>query len=114
MTHLHTEKSPYLLQHIDNPVDWYPWSELAFERARKDNKLNFLSVGYSTCASLLQTVVLYKPEGGSKAIVSLAPFLKHMPLVNNRATAYVRQNFTCQEPLTEVAELQATLNSLPD
>ena len=49
MTHLHTEKSPYLLQHIDNPVDWYPWSEMAFERARNENKLIFLSVGYSTC-----------------------------------------------------------------
>ena len=49
MNHLHTEKSPYLLQHINNPVDWYPWSESAFERARNENKLIFLSVGYSTC-----------------------------------------------------------------
>ncbi len=49
MNHLHTEKSPYLLQHIDNPVDWYPWSDSAFERARNENKLIFLSVGYSTC-----------------------------------------------------------------
>ncbi len=49
MNHLHTEKSPYLLQHIDNPVDWYPWSESAFKRANSENKLIFLSVGYSTC-----------------------------------------------------------------
>ncbi len=43
------EKSPYLLQHAHNPVDWYPWSEEAFEKAKKENKLVFLSIGYSTC-----------------------------------------------------------------
>jgi hypothetical protein len=43
------EKSPYLLQHATNPVDWYPWGQEAFDRAKKENKLIFLSVGYSTC-----------------------------------------------------------------
>jgi len=43
------EKSPYLLQHAYNPVDWYPWSAEAFERARKEDKPVFLSIGYSTC-----------------------------------------------------------------
>jgi uncharacterized protein YyaL (SSP411 family) len=43
------EKSPYLLQHAHNPVDWYPWSDEAFERARAENKPVFLSAGYSTC-----------------------------------------------------------------
>jgi len=43
------EKSPYLLQHANNPVDWYPWGEEAFEAARKQNKPVFLSIGYSTC-----------------------------------------------------------------
>jgi len=43
------EKSPYLLQHADNPVDWYPWGPEAFEKARKENKPIFLSIGYSTC-----------------------------------------------------------------
>lgn len=43
------EKSPYLLQHAYNPVDWYPWGEEAFEKARKENKPIFLSIGYSTC-----------------------------------------------------------------
>jgi uncharacterized protein len=43
------EKSPYLLQHAYNPVDWYPWGEEAFEKARREDKLIFLSVGYSTC-----------------------------------------------------------------
>ena len=43
------EKSPYLLQHQHNPVDWYPWGEEAFARARAEDKPIFLSVGYSTC-----------------------------------------------------------------
>src|SRR5437773_6670096 len=43
------EKSPYLLQHAHNPVDWYPWGEEAFGKARRVNKPIFLSVGYSTC-----------------------------------------------------------------
>lgn len=43
------EKSPYLLQHAHNPVDWYPWAEEAFEKARRENKPIFLSIGYSTC-----------------------------------------------------------------
>jgi uncharacterized protein len=47
--HLINEKSPYLLQHAHNPVDWYPWGEEAFAKARKENKPIFLSVGYSTC-----------------------------------------------------------------
>jgi uncharacterized protein YyaL (SSP411 family) len=41
--------SPYLLQHAHNPVNWYPWGEEAIEKARKENKLIFLSIGYSTC-----------------------------------------------------------------
>ncbi len=43
------EKSPYLLQHAHNPVDWLPWGEAAFEKARAENKPIFLSIGYSTC-----------------------------------------------------------------
>ena len=43
------EKSPYLLQHAHNPVDWFPWSDEAFEKARNENKPIFLSIGYSTC-----------------------------------------------------------------
>ncbi len=46
---LSMEKSPYLLQHAENPVDWYPWGEAAFEKAKRYNKPVFLSVGYSTC-----------------------------------------------------------------
>ena len=43
------EKSPYLRQHAENPVDWYPWGEEAFEKARREDKPVFLSIGYSTC-----------------------------------------------------------------
>ena len=43
------EKSPYLLQHAHNPVDWYPWGQEAFDKAKKEDKPIFLSIGYSTC-----------------------------------------------------------------
>jgi uncharacterized protein YyaL (SSP411 family) len=46
---LRNEKSPYLLQHSYNPVDWYPWGDEAFEKAKRENKPIFLSIGYSTC-----------------------------------------------------------------
>jgi uncharacterized protein YyaL (SSP411 family) len=46
---LAAEKSPYLLQHADNPVDWYPWGAEAFARAKAEDKPIFLSIGYSTC-----------------------------------------------------------------
>lgn len=54
MTYKHTnklinEKSPYLLQHAHNPVNWYPWSDEAFEKAKQEDKPIFLSIGYSTC-----------------------------------------------------------------
>src|SRR5258707_255458 len=43
------ESSPYLLQHAHNPVDWYPWGAEAFDKAKKEKKLVFLSIGYSSC-----------------------------------------------------------------
>jgi uncharacterized protein len=46
---LQLEKSPYLLQHATNPVDWYPWGDAAFEKATREDKPIFLSIGYSTC-----------------------------------------------------------------
>ncbi|MGD9711062.1 MAG: thioredoxin domain-containing protein [Thermomicrobiales bacterium] len=47
--HLQNESSPYLQQHMNNPVDWYPWGEEAIEKARKEDKPIFLSIGYSSC-----------------------------------------------------------------
>jgi len=49
MNRLANEKSPYLLQHAHNPVDWYPWGDEAFEKAAREQKPIFLSIGYSTC-----------------------------------------------------------------
>ncbi len=47
--HLLHETSPYLIQHAENPVDWYPWGKEAFEKAEREDKPVFLSIGYSTC-----------------------------------------------------------------
>lgn len=47
--HLKGQSSPYLLQHAQNPVDWYPWGDEAFEKASREDKPIFLSIGYSTC-----------------------------------------------------------------
>ena len=47
--HLIHENSPYLLQHADNPVDWYPWGPEALEKARSQDKPIFLSIGYAAC-----------------------------------------------------------------
>src|SRR5688500_13743981 len=49
MNRLARERSPYLLQHAGNPVDWFPWGQEAFDRARREDKPIFLSIGYSTC-----------------------------------------------------------------
>ena len=46
---LAAESSPYLNMHADNPVEWYPWGEQAFEKARRENKPLFISIGYFTC-----------------------------------------------------------------
>ena len=46
---LKQNKSPYLMQHGENPVDWYPWCEKAFQKAEREDKPIFLSIGYSTC-----------------------------------------------------------------
>ena len=49
MNRLAGETSPYLRQHADNPVDWYPWGDEAFAKARAEDKPVLLSVGYSSC-----------------------------------------------------------------
>lgn len=58
------ETSPYLLLHAHNPVDWYPWNDEALERAKRENKLIFLSVGYSTCywCHVMEREVFSNPE----------------------------------------------------
>src|SRR6218665_3318309 len=49
MNHLKHETSPYLLQHQSNPVDWFPWSEVALNKALQENKMLIISVGYAAC-----------------------------------------------------------------
>ena len=49
LNHLANSNSEYLLEHANNPIDWYPWSKKALKKAKKENKLIFLSIGYSTC-----------------------------------------------------------------
>ena len=49
MNRLAREKSPYLLQHAHNPVDWFPWSDEALQKAKDENKPILLSIGYATC-----------------------------------------------------------------
>lgn len=49
VNHLIHEKSPYLLQHVNNPVDWYPWGKEALEKAKSENKLLIVSIGYASC-----------------------------------------------------------------
>ena len=47
--HLKNETSPYLQQHVNNPVDWYPWGEEALQKAQSEDKLLLISIGYSAC-----------------------------------------------------------------
>ncbi len=49
MNHLKNETSPYLIQHVNNPVDWYPWGEEALQKAKNENKLIIVSIGYAAC-----------------------------------------------------------------
>ena len=58
------ETSPYLLLHQHNPVDWYPWGPEAFEKAKQENKIIFLSIGYSSCywCHVMERLVFENPE----------------------------------------------------
>ena len=69
------ETSPYLLQHVNNPVDWVPWSEDAFLKAKADDKLVFLSIGYSTC--------------------HWCHVMEHESFENDEIAAVMNRNFVC-------------------
>ena len=133
MTHLYNEKSPYLLQHIDNPVAWYPWGEAAFQRAQAENRLISLSIGYSTDrmrlvlhfekmlydqAGLLRTyLVAWQAVGNplyKQSVREILDYLQRdMTTVDGRAAAYVCQGFSCRAPVTTDDELQEILESAP-
>jgi uncharacterized protein YyaL (SSP411 family) len=91
LNRLQHEKSPYLLQHAANPVDWHPWGEEAF-RAGGDGE------HARTAREVLE------PE-----IVWLAPFTQTMQAIDGRAAAYVCRNFSCRRPVTDPKELAAIL-----
>jgi len=63
MNRLQHETSPYLRQHADNPVDWYPWGDEAFQRAKTEDKPILLSVGYSAAERGLQRLPLVPCDG---------------------------------------------------
>jgi len=82
------EKSPYLLQHADNPVDWYPWGEEAFEKARQEDKPIFLSIGYSTChwCHVMEHESFEDPEVGrrmNEVFVSIKVDREERPDIDN-------------------------------
>ncbi len=74
--YLANETSPYLLQHKDNPVNWYPWGREAFEKAKNENKPVFLSIGYST-----------------------------YPIINGRTTYYVCGDTKCLPPTNNLQDV---------
>jgi len=72
---LANETSPYLLMHQNNPVDWYPWGEEALAKARNENKLIFLSIGYSSC--------------------HWCHVMEHESFMDEEIAAYLNENFVC-------------------
>jgi uncharacterized protein YyaL (SSP411 family) len=103
---LANEKSPYLLKHATNPVDWYPWGEEAFERARKGGKPIFLSIGYLTChwCSVMEEESFSDPEVAAlmnEAFVSIKVDREERPDIDGvymRFCLMVSEN--CGWPLT--------------
>jgi len=92
--HLAGEKSPYLLLHAHNPVDWYPWGEEAFEKARREQKLIFLSIGYYTChwCHVMERESYSNPEIAAvlnKYFVSIKVDREERPDVDRLYIAYV-------------------------
>src|SRR6478736_1835918 len=92
--HLINEKSPYLLQHAHNPVDWYPWGSEAFDRAKRENKPIFLSIGYSTChwCHVMEAESFSNPEIAevmNRNFVSIKVDREERPDVDRLYLAYV-------------------------
>ena len=71
--HLANEASPYLRDHAENPVDWYPWSKEALSRAKAEDKPIFLSIGYSACQG----------ETGTRYLLGLDASMASRPLPNS-------------------------------
>ncbi len=86
------ETSPYLLLHAHNPVDWYPWGPEAFEKAKKENKVIFLSIGYSSCY--------------------WCHVMERKVFMNEELAKYMNENFVCikvdREERPEIDEIYMT------
>ncbi len=86
--HLINEKSPYLQQHTHNPIDWYPWGEEAFAKARAENKPIFLSIGYASChwCHVMEEESFSDPEVGrlmNETFVSIKVDREERPDIDN-------------------------------
>lgn len=122
--HLKNQTSPYLLQHADNPVNWYPWCQEAFEKAKQEDKPVFLSIGYSTChwCHVMALSDYVDPPKKMIVVVKDKNDLKELPcrisldtvvrvldhptreylLRNDRTTFYVCKGRSCQPPVNEL------------
>ena len=111
---LKDEKSPYLLQHAENPVDWYPWGDEAFERARKLGRPVFLSIGYSTChwCHVMERESFEDPEVAelmNDAFVSIKVDREERPDIDNiyMTVCHVISRKSCGWPLNIVMTPEA-------
>lgn len=123
MNRLAREQSPYLLQHADNPVDWYPWSVEAFETARKlDRPKEVVVVGPrenpATKQALRELQSIYNPgtvllfkniPPGAPDLSAIAPWTAAQVALDEKPTYYVCQNFTRKLPTTDLAEARELL-----
>ena len=124
------EKSPYLLQHAHNPVDWYPWGDEAIQKANREDKPIFLSVGYSTCywchvmeresfeddeiARLLNdTFVNIKVDREERPDID-AVYMKVCQLMTNSGgwplTIMMTPHYVCSDPLVRLHSSMGTEN----
>ena len=89
---LKNTSSPYLLQHAENPVNWYPWCEEAFERAKSEDKPIFLSIGYSTCHWCHVMAYEHFHDMGQKAIFCRHIFSAEVALWNARISRFAERH----------------------
>ena len=92
------EKSPYLLQHASNPVQWYPWGDEALEKARREDKIIFLSVGYSTChwCHVMERESFENPETAkimNRYFVNIKVDREERPDIDQIYMTFIRVNF---------------------